>query len=149
MSDVHKLSVTDYSDYKAYCSYFINLLGLKDYRIFYDFGPCETPHTMAEVGISTNGRAATIVLNTEWHGLPVTTENLRRSAFHEVMEILLHDIHQCAGDFDLGSEARQKMTIRATHVAIRRLENGVLRHLPFIVGDVGLPKDNTREEPLL
>jgi hypothetical protein len=135
MSDVEIYTTTSkhFSFFREYCQDFINCFGLFEYRVFFEHRACQSSNSLAEIAVSLQGRAATIVLSDKWSNIFPSEENLRRSAFHEVCELLFSEMRCVAGDIDLGLEAREQLTTRACHSIIRRLERAVLPRLPFLI----------------
>ena len=111
--------------FKAEAQRFIDLFGLKDWQV--EFCHIHLEYSRANCRFSCQGKQATISLSTEWgeHD-DVCAENVRRSAFHEVCELMLADIYGAATDADVTGRLREERLERATHAVIRRLENVIL-----------------------
>ena len=106
--------------FKAECKKWIDWFSLNDWFVVFKHGECEGS-SFAEVWTKAIGRVAGMVLNTDWEDIEVTTEQVRRSAFHECAELWLRNI------VSLG-EARtyyENEMEKETHRLIRLLENRV------------------------
>jgi len=106
--------------FKAQVQKELDRFGLKSWSVFIAHedlnGDC-----LANVSFNWKSKAATIALNKDWGETEITDHQLRRSAFHEVMELLLAPLY-CLG-FDAG--ARQYDLKREDHSIIHTLENVV------------------------
>ncbi len=85
------------------------------------FEHVELPGLYAQAEWSITGRNCTLSLGKDWENIPITNEQVRKSAFHEVCEVLLGPMTTLArtrfiGEDDFGE---------AAHQVIRILENAV------------------------
>lgn len=65
----------------------IEFFGLKGWQV--DFRHADLEKNRADISYGLGSRIAAITLSTNWSHDPVTEEKVRRSAFHEVCELLL------------------------------------------------------------
>lgn len=117
-----KINVTtkeDFEKFKEFIIYWIDFFGLRNWEV--EFGHAEDDTAMAYTKFNVPNRNITIVLATDWGERKVTNEELNKTAFHEVCEVLLLKVRYIADaryihDEDIGSEI---------HDVIRILENVV------------------------
>ncbi len=111
--------------YRAEAERFIELLGLKDWRVYFEHSPLAG--CMGQCGWNNEaGKVATITLGVNWEHEEPTEEELRKVAFHEVCHLLLADSYNVAVQDDLSYNQTVFALDRAYHGVIRRLENAVL-----------------------
>lgn len=79
------------------------------------------PGLYAQAQWNITARNCTLTLAKDWEDMPVTNEQVRRSAFHEVCEVLLGPMTTLAGARFIGEYDLQE----ASHQVIRILENAV------------------------
>lgn len=98
------------------CKKWIEFFGLKDWECFYECKEDENNraslHTYSEAGICT------FILSNEWNGKP-TNYLLRKSAFHETVELLLMRMRQLT----YNRFSTQNEIDTENHRIIRTLEN--------------------------
>lgn len=126
------------------CEYWLDYLGLKDYEVHYRHQECDC---RAMCFADPAAGIAILVLSKEWHDCPVTDENVEKSAFHEVSELLLAKLVQHAVN---RSTTREDIEI-STHEIIRRMENTFYRdaiHSKDTPGKVvrGVPKTRSKSK---
>ena len=104
--------------FKDEAEFWKHYLGLLDWEIYYE-------HSFIGEGRAKclgdpQARIVTIVLTTEWHCSHILEQEIRKSAFHEICEVLLYPLRQMIesnqyiADSDIDSQI---------HQIIRRLEN--------------------------
>ncbi len=76
-------------------------------------------NTFANIRANLTGRVATLNLTPEWDDHKITTVKLKRSAFHEVCELLIARLGYIAEARFITSEETEE----EGHAIIRRLEN--------------------------
>ncbi|MGL5474008.1 MAG: hypothetical protein ACRDBZ_05235 [Citrobacter braakii] len=114
--------------FKSEAQRFIDLFGLLDWQT--DFEHQLLDDARANCRFWRQGKQAVLTLSTEWSKYDtLDDERVRRSAFHEVCELMLADIYGAATDVDMTGRLREERLERATHAVIRRLENVVLPRL--------------------
>ena len=115
--DVWKTNESHFELFKTECVYWLNRYGLIGWEIHFD-------HDLAKEARATcvsygPGRMCALTLGTEWHGLEPTPENIGKSAYHEVCELLLADLVEIATNRKFDPEDLEAKT----HAVIRTLEN--------------------------
>ena len=68
-------------------------------------------------------RYATIYLSIDWCGVDITTEALKKAAFHEVCELLLYRLREMSNMSSISYRAEE--VDAETHAVIRTLENTI------------------------
>jgi hypothetical protein len=106
--------------FKKEAELWIDRLGLTDWRVTFIHGsnPCGKP-CLAWYRGEVEGRFCEIGLAPDWSPDKITVSGLKKSAFHEVLEVLLCPlawIAECRF-------AREEEIPEATHAVIRRFEN--------------------------
>ena len=101
---------------------FLKEFGITDWC--YDFEWITDPENqaLAEVDNLPQDRVALFKLNKTWTEKP-TNYHLKRTAFHEVMELLLSPLRGLACSDWLKGEPRTALLNMEAHIIIRRLEN--------------------------
>jgi hypothetical protein len=93
-------------------------LGLTDWSIYFLFRQLRGAY--ASCTFNTEGMTATLTLNSKYHpDFPIDEDEARRSALHEVLELLLAPMW----DMMLEREFIKRDGEQARHAIIRRLEN--------------------------
>jgi len=120
-----KYDVTDahFERFRNECMRFIRLFGVNDWRV--EFARRELD-SRAECWTNLQGHEAGIVLAKTWTEHEPTPENLQRTAFHEVWELLTAELEIISSDYDMTIAMRNEAKERARHGLIRRLENCLL-----------------------
>lgn len=121
---MQQLTEDDFAIFKAEAEKWIALFGLKDWNVTFDFSPLE--NSSAECLVNWHAKAGLITLGQFPRG-EVTQDDVRRSAFHEVCELLLSDMEFTALNEEIPHAERKTMTEVARHAVIRRLENSVFK----------------------
>lgn len=91
----YKTNTKHYQQFKKYCMQYRKELGLTAYRFYFKhqrigaFANCTPNHS---------GYVATIKLGIDWDDTPITTSEIKATAFHEVLHVLIGRIRY------LGSE---------------------------------------------
>lgn len=115
-----KVSKKLFNTFKAECEKWLKILGLNDWQVHYRH---EKINNRAEIHFDCVGRLATIILSTSWPGWDqdlVNEENIKRSAFHEVCELLLGPLNDMVGQrYGLNVDDKEE----EIHRVIRTLEN--------------------------
>ncbi|WP_304048942.1 hypothetical protein [Desulfovibrio piger] len=110
--------------FKSECQKWIDLLGLKDWSVNFAFEHLES--SRAECLVNWTGKSCTIVLG-KFPKDDMEIDDVRKSAFHEVCELLLTDMEFTALDEAIPHDERKVLTEVARHGVIRRLENSVFK----------------------
>jgi hypothetical protein len=105
--------------FRAECEYWLNALGLKDYRVYYEFA--EVPNGLAGCQRDVEGRVCTITLNPFQENCSKAQVDVRRSAKHEVIHLLLAELAHLNGK-RLVTEGQWDA---AEHAVVRRLEKAL------------------------
>ena len=116
-----KTTKTHFKFFKDQCEYWINEIGLQEWKVYYSHQSHEDG--LAWVMWDTEGRVATVGLSMDWPNLDPTPENLDNSAFHEVCHILLADL----ADLPKRTVHTETMSVQMQHAIIRRLEYLLLK----------------------
>jgi len=121
--DFSKTTKAHFEVFKTECERWLVFFGIKGWLVEYDhIDDCEN---RAQIGWRSSGRIACIQLSKKWENdrtTPVTVEDVKRSAFHEVCELLLSRISMMAN----GIMSNHKFAVEEeTHNIIRTLENTV------------------------
>jgi hypothetical protein len=99
----------------------IGIFGLVGWRVIFCH---EDLDSHAECWTKWNARIARLELSKSWAEDP-KEELIRRSAFHEVCELLFDPLLMQASNCNLGTDQREIEMERARHSIIRTLENAV------------------------
>ena len=118
-----KITEAQFSLFKKECAKWINIFGLKNWelRYFLDGGDKKS---YAWVNYNHDNRVADLYLTNDWAELNIlpTNEQIKHTAFHEVMEIFLYPLRYLAeARYVLGWETIDC----AIHDIIRTLETVV------------------------
>lgn len=125
MSDAYKTSEEDFEEFEHLVRKYIDFFGLKDWELGFTHEPCDY---MATCGYN-EGKRAVFNLGHEWP-YDVTPDEIRRTAFHEVCELLMAELWLMGKRYDLSDRTKTDLLDVEVHRIIRRLENCVLKHLP-------------------
>lgn len=117
---MYKTNKKHFDIFKKETLKWIEYFGLKDWEIRLEHATDE--ENMAYVLINSVNRFAMIGLSKTWSCKPSVKE-LKQSAFHEVLELLLEKIVFTASKGSLGDVEIQE----AKHDVIRRLENTIFK----------------------
>jgi len=124
MSDGCTTTKKDFEVFKKEADAWLKRFGMLDWRVEYLHND-ENEDARGCINWMTDGRLAQIILTITWDHKP-TKRDIQVSAFHEVCELLLGQLRDCAFDrFDI---TRERIDA-ATHYAVRTLENVVFKPL--------------------
>lgn len=126
-----ELTKHDFQVFKDEAQYWIDQFGLKDWRISFELEKIDDAY--AECRTHWHGRTATLVLN-KWQDEQMEIEQIRKSAFHEVCELLLIDIRNIALNKNISPDEHEDMVNGAAHGVIRRLENSIFKNYKNAIG---------------
>lgn len=109
--------------FKEEVLFWINKFGLHQWEIHFSHEPFNDE--LAGIGHNLVGGSATFFLSTEWKGkiIPVTNAEIRRTAKHEAIELLLADYYTLARN----RFAREDEITAVHHAHVRRLEKLIPR----------------------
>lgn len=111
----YKTTAKDFALFKSECLHWIEVLGLTDWEI--DILHCpRAPENLADC-IGSYDMTATIILNTEWSETPVTPREIKLTALHEALELLLIPLSILAD----ARFANKDGLVREQHAIINRL----------------------------
>lgn len=119
-----ELTDKDFQCFKDEANFWINKFGLLDWRVDYVFEKLTDGY--AECRTHWNGKCAVLALD-RYPTEEVSTDQIRKSAFHEVCELLLEDMRMVALNDALSFDERRSLLNCAAHGVIRRLENSVFK----------------------
>ena len=111
-----KTTKKDFELFKKECEKWIEIIGLKDWHIWYEHGGTDEGN-IAEFITDSAGRACSIWFADEISG-DKTDYDVKSTAFHEIIEIYMIDLRNMA----LESCSRERVD-SATHRVVRMLEN--------------------------
>ena len=107
------------------CEYWLEKFNLKSWTMAYEFSDDYSEDwendSLAMLRWNTGARRATIWLNENWPEDEISCFQIRRSAFHEVFELLLADLVSIARDRFVFEKAIES----EIHRIVRTLENVV------------------------
>ena len=112
----YELNKKHFETFKKETLYWVEKLSMRNYEWNFCFEELE--YARACVCIDVEGRLATMTLSKTWDVEP-KSKILRRSAFHEVFEVLLGSLQVTA----LTSIGRDDLYNAELHNVIRRMEN--------------------------
>lgn len=122
---MQQLTEKDFTIFKEEAQKWIDTFGLKDWEVTFDFSPLE--NSSAECRVNWHAKAALLTLG-QFPRWEVTQDDVRRSAFHEVCELLLSDMEFTALNDEILHAERKLLTEVARHAVIRRLENSIFEN---------------------
>lgn len=111
--------------FKSECDQWIKRWGLLDWDIIYTHVDLNTD--LARLKSNYTGKNAVISLGINWEEeySPITTYQIKKSAFHEIMELLLAEYDAIATSRCINEDEVNN----ARHTVIRRLENVVFEEM--------------------
>lgn len=117
----NKTTKQDYKYFKERVLYWQKELGQVNWAIHFKHEQLDD--NFAETRMGNSSHVAVVALSTDWVDDAVSNEQLNRTAFHEVLHLVLNDLvteakARYATEYDID---------RAEHAAIRILENLVTR----------------------
>jgi len=115
----YETSETDFDVFQKESKYWISKFGLTNWEIMFRHNPEDDETDRALCYIEPQSHIATLVLPHSWYSVEPSDYLIRRSAFHEVMEILLAEINILANE---RFTSRDKLET-AIHSFIRVMEN--------------------------
>lgn len=113
-----KTSKKHFTVFKKECLKWIVLFGLLDWKFSF-FHEQWDNEALANYKTNLEGKCAAINLSIDWADEPITNAQIKRSAFHEVCEVMLSRLAICVRSRFVSSDE----IIEAIHDIIRRLEN--------------------------
>ena len=135
----------DFELFRDEALYWIDYFGLKDWEV--DIVHVELDGVMANCTGMWKSKHATLRLNTEWEDRYCTALEFRKSAFHEVCELLLMEVHIIAAS----RYCEEPDLDHAMHGVIQRLVNTIFTEKPevyhpqFSTGDRIIPRFDGNE----
>ena len=113
----NKTSKSDFEFFKKWVLFYQKELGLTDWKIYFEHEKADG--CMAYINRDHTGRCCTIGLSKDWKHHPVSRDQIKTSARHEVLHLLLADLRHAG---DIRQTTDEDFSI-AEHSIIRRLEN--------------------------
>lgn len=114
----HKTTETDFETFKKSVIFWMSYFGLKSYEPI--FRHDDRHHgTLATLEAETGSRNAVFTLKVKWP-FPATTSEIKKCAFHETCELLLHELREA-----IDARVPRRDTDDLVHTVIRQLENSV------------------------
>lgn len=110
----------------AECKRWLDYFGLKQWQVHYDIGDMD--RTLADVTYDTLGMVATMRIAKERSNLSTSDYEIKRSAFHEVCELLLAKMNFVAN----ARYVQEDEIDIALHEIIRTLENTVFNNAEVV-----------------
>lgn len=120
-----ELNEQDFQIFKDEAKYWIDKFGLKDWRIGFEFKKHDND-AYAQCDSQLLGRWAYLILN-KWQDEKPSFIQIKKSAFHEVCEVLFQELRRTALNENIPYDERVILTDAAAHGVIRRLENSVFK----------------------
>lgn len=117
LEEKYELTDKDFAVFKDEFMRWVDILGMKGWEFL--FKHIELIDARAQVMPGQTGRIVVICLNTIWEGQKVTEYELRRTGFHEALELFLSKITQLAHERSVTEDDIEE----ETHNIIRTLEN--------------------------
>ena len=117
-----KTTAKDFKLFKQECQKWIDYLGLKDWYIVYEQAG-EDIEAKADITYNTTDGVARIRLAKEWDDTDHNDQSIRRTAFHEICELLISKMYTYGKD-RFCSDLELKT---ASHEIIRTLENTLFK----------------------
>jgi len=111
-----KTTKKDFEMFKKECQKWIDILGLKDWHIWYEHEQTDE-NCIAQYAEDPQARSLTIWFTTGLHS-PLTEHDIKSTAFHEIMEVYMVDLRRMA----LESNSFKSVD-EAMHKVVRMLEN--------------------------
>lgn len=118
MAKLYQTTVDDFKIFKTECQRWIEILGLKGWKIFYEHND-STIDAYAHFSYNQTSKQATITLTKTWKEEKPSKEFIQQTAFHEICEIFLAKIRTLAED----RSATENNIIEEIHTIVRTLEN--------------------------
>lgn len=114
----------DFEIFKSQCIRELERFGIKDWHIQIVWEEEESGEgARAECSFSDDSRVAVLRLTKDWGQDEITEEQLRLSAFHEVLELLLAPAYEAACSPHHSLVQKRRLIAREHHLVIRTLEN--------------------------
>ena len=113
-----KTTKKDFEIFKTECEKWIEIFGLKGWAIEF-YHKDDLKDSRASCSYDVVSRSASLYLNITWHEDTVSEANIRKSAFHEVCEVMLCNI-RCLAETRFISKIEID---EECHAIIRTLEN--------------------------
>ncbi|WP_304736509.1 hypothetical protein [uncultured Desulfovibrio sp.] len=111
----------DFELFRSHCKRFIAEFGLFDWNVEFIHGQLDD--VLAECRTQDYGKRCYLVLSKDWDGQEITSARIERTAFHEVLHLLLADIDSIAMRADMSHQSKTMELSRAYHAVIQRLGN--------------------------
>lgn len=132
MVKMHKSKkyTTTTDDFRYFCAQvedFLDLFHLREWEACYEH--VDGMDALASVQTDTGGGFAIFRLSVHWFGLKPTRAELRETAFHEVMELMLAPLSAVAFNYEIGHTEKVALTEKERHRVIRTLENVIFPKL--------------------
>ena len=84
----------DFEDFKKYFAEYQERFGLNGYKVYLNYGPLNSK--FAEIMVDQESMVATVCLNSKLSAKDKLHKNIRRSAKHEAIHLLLHRLEDRA-----------------------------------------------------
>ena len=117
LEEKYELTDKDFGVFKDEFMRWVDILGMKGWEFLFKL--VELIDARAQVMPGQTGRIVVICLNTVWEGQEVTEYELRRTGFHEALELFLSKITHLAHERSVTEADIEE----ETHNIIRTLEN--------------------------
>ena len=112
-----KTTKKDFDLFKKECRKWIDIIGLKDWHIWYEHTPTER-HCIAQYDLDDAGRSCVIYFTTGLDGEKLDRHDICSAAFHEIIEIYMRDLRRMAM-----TSYSYDLVDSETHKIVRMLEN--------------------------
>ena len=128
MTDTETVETTpeDFELFQSECERWIEIYGLKHWDVFFRHEECEG--RFAACGTILKARVATITLAKEWQKADYTPQEIKRTAFHEVSELLMAPVNALANHRYVSEDEIEG----EIHAVIRTLESVLFPKYPGV-----------------
>ena len=113
-----KTTAKDFKLFKEECQKWIDFFGLKGWEVYFEHNKDEDIY-IARLRPDVENKTCTIVLAVDWGNSPLDKRELKKTAFHEVVELFLSRFRYLA----LRRDIRETEIIEENHHIVRTLEN--------------------------
>lgn len=122
----HETTEAHFKKFQSSVLRYVDMFGLKEWYVTFCHKDMDS---LAACTAQNQGKSVCFSLSKKWGWDEPTDGALDRTAFHEVMELMLDEYNEIICDGDLSVQLKKEWRERVDHAVIRRLENVVLPRL--------------------